>query len=45
MRKEEKLQFTGNYIRNIDINGIATGNYLLTISNGKGKVSRQFIKR
>ena len=45
MRKEEELQFTGNYVRSINIAGIAAGNYILTISNGKQKLSRQFIKK
>jgi hypothetical protein len=45
MRKEEDLQFTGNYVRKMDIAGIAAGNYILTISNGSKKLSRQFIKR
>jgi hypothetical protein len=45
MRKEEDLQFTGNYVRAINISGIAKGNYILTISNSKQKLSRQFIKK
>ncbi|MBK8521852.1 MAG: T9SS type A sorting domain-containing protein [Ferruginibacter sp.] len=45
LRKEEELQFTGNYLRTINITGIAAGNYMLTISNSKQKVSRQFIKK
>jgi len=45
MRKEEGLQFTGNYVRKLDIDGIAAGNYMLTISNGRRKISRQFIKK
>jgi len=45
MRKEEELQFTGNYIRIMDISTMAAGNYLLTISNSNGKVSRQFLKK
>ena len=45
MRKEEEVQFTGNYVRNLDITTLAAGNYILTISNGKRKLSRQFIKR
>jgi hypothetical protein len=45
MRKEEELQFTGNYIRNMNLTGIAAGNYMLTIANGKQKLSRQFIKK
>lgn len=44
-RKEEELQLTGNYVRTLDITGIAAGNYILTISNSKQKVSRQFIKK
>jgi hypothetical protein len=45
MRKEEGLQFTGNYVRNMNLTGIAAGNYMLTIANGKQKLSRQFIKK
>jgi hypothetical protein len=45
IRKEEELQYTGNYVRTINITGIAAGNYMLTLSNSKRKVSRQFIKK
>jgi trimeric autotransporter adhesin len=45
MRKEEDLQFTGNYVRKLDVMGMAAGNYMLTISNGRRKLSRQFIKK
>jgi len=44
-RQEEDLQFTGNYVRKLDVTGIAAGNYMLTISNGRRKVSLQFIKK
>jgi len=43
--QEEDLQFTGNFVRNLHVSGIAAGNYILTISNGSRKVSRQFIKK
>jgi photosystem II stability/assembly factor-like uncharacterized protein len=45
MRKEEDLQFTGNYVRKLDINGMAAGNYILTLANSRRKQSRQFIKK
>lgn len=45
MRKEEELQFTGNYIRTMDVSSLAAGNYILTIFNSSGKVSRQFVKK
>jgi trimeric autotransporter adhesin len=45
MRKEEELQFSGNYVRTINITGVPPGNYILAIANSKQKVSRQFIKK
>ncbi len=45
MRKEEELQFTGNYVRTLGIKGMAAGNYMLTITNSNRKVSSLFIKK
>ena len=45
MRKEEEIQLSGNYVRTMNITGIAAGNYMLTIANSKQKVSSQFIKK
>ncbi|MFZ1785291.1 MAG: T9SS type A sorting domain-containing protein, partial [Ferruginibacter sp.] len=44
-RKEEELQFTGNYIKTLNIAGIGPGNYVLSVSNGNTQASKQFIKR
>ncbi|MBK8609937.1 MAG: T9SS type A sorting domain-containing protein [Chitinophagaceae bacterium] len=44
-RKEEELQFTGNYIKTLNIAGIRPGNYVLSVSNGNTQASKQFIKR
>jgi hypothetical protein len=43
-RKEEDLQFNGNYIRKLNISGIPPGNYILTLLNGTEKTSKKFIK-
>ncbi len=44
-RKQEDLQFSGNYIRNWDISSIKPGSYIFTLTCNGEKVSQRFIKQ
>ena len=44
-RKEENLDFTGNYIRSWDVSNLPKGTYTLTISSNTEKATQKFVKQ